>query len=506
VQPLRRYRVELLLTLLCVAVLAGFVAMQHILLAQPATLTGETTANYTGLIAAPLDDVYIHCRYAMNLLAGNGYAFNPDVPVTGDTSPLWVALIAIGGLVTRHLDLAAICISILCYILLSIGVYRATRDLYGMPPTMAVLAGVLTVLSSRLVWSGVSGMETALAALLMFLSLEEHERCVQRGRIRWREGLWLGLGIATRPEFLFVAAVLLLDWLTKIAIVKADKRSTIAAAAVALILGSPSVLLPLAIEGHLLSHSSIVQGAGLHYIPDFGYLLFAAKILASNNIAIALLIVAGVALLYNTARYRILLIVAIGLPVLQAFVAPQFRHHGRYFFPVIPLLIICGMAAMNNWRDKGRIAKPLFLVLIAALILSGAVETTRWSYLEAASVRNINDQHLAAASFVRDSIPPSETIAADDVGALGYYANRPVLDLTGLISPEMYPLQLDQRSVWRHAREEGARVFLIYNRLNPQFYSSCKDSLTLIREFRIRKPLVAAADTVMSLYRIRNAD
>src|SRR2546421_1522570 len=58
----------------------------------------ERGEDHTQSIGAPLDDTYIHCRFAENLLDGKGYLFNPGQVVSADTSPLWVLMIAAGGL------------------------------------------------------------------------------------------------------------------------------------------------------------------------------------------------------------------------------------------------------------------------------------------------------------------------------------------------------------------------------------------------------------------------
>src|SRR5512136_1664659 len=52
-----------------------------------------------GLSTVPLDDAYIHYRFAENLATGHGFAFNPDEPTPGSTSPLWVLLLAAGEIV-----------------------------------------------------------------------------------------------------------------------------------------------------------------------------------------------------------------------------------------------------------------------------------------------------------------------------------------------------------------------------------------------------------------------
>ena len=350
-----------------------------------------------------------------------------------------------------------------------------------------------------------SGMETSLAALLMLLLVEEHLRQRRPGLIRYREGLWLGLGILTRPEFWFVGLVLAIDW--AIFFFKWRKypaRPAIVPALLALAIASPSFLLPLITRGGFLSHSSIVQGVHTNGLPDFGYLWFAIKIFASSNVAIALLLIAGCYFVRDRAKLRLLLIICIGLPLVQSFVAPQYRHHGRYMFPLFPVYIIAGALVWEYLLDFATFNSRFWRYFIPVVaIAAGLIDLARWDVLSAQSVRNINDQHLAAAYWLKKNLQPHDTLAAQDVGAIGSITDRRIIDLVGLVTPELYPLQQDQDAVWRKARAEGANVFVIYNRLNPTFYARHQDSLILQQQFRIRKPLVSSADTVMSVYRIK---
>ncbi|HET6402592.1 MAG TPA: hypothetical protein VFH95_14500 [Candidatus Kapabacteria bacterium] len=485
----KKYRIEIALLLAGIGVLIGFAVVQRILL-------GQAVSSDLYFLGVPLDDVYIHTRFAANLLHGYSYSFNPGQTLTADTSPLWVLLIAIGGIVTSHLELVAIAISMMAYLAIGPGVYRAARDVFAIAESHARIAGIAAVLSSRLAWSGMSGMETALAALLMLLALEQHARSRARKCLYPREALWLALGILVRPEFMFVAAVLIVDWVYAALRARANVSFTPMAAALLIVVASPAFLLPLVTRNSLISHSSVVQGAAISIMPNVRYLWFAIKILASNNVIIFALAGAGIWLLRKEPKYYTLFVIAIGLPLAQAFVAPQFRQSGRYFFPVIPLLVILGIASWEKLERMGRMIVPL-------IVLAGVIETARWAMIEGESVRNINDQHLAAVSWLRQNMQPSDALAVDDVGAIGYFLNKPVIDLTGLITPQLWPLQHDQDSVWRAARTMGANLFVIYRRLDPPFYEAHNDSLVLQQDFRVRLPLASSADTVMSIYRAK---
>ncbi len=55
-------------------------------------------AGSIGVGAFPLDDSWIHMQFARNLAEGRGFAYNPGVPVSGSTAPLWT--LALGGAFT----------------------------------------------------------------------------------------------------------------------------------------------------------------------------------------------------------------------------------------------------------------------------------------------------------------------------------------------------------------------------------------------------------------------
>lgn len=462
-----------------------------------------------------LDDVFIHCRFAYNLLHGNGLAFNPGEHVSADTAPLWVLLIALGGIFSTHLENVAITLSIAFYLILAPGVYRTARDVFRLKNSYAILAGVITLISGRLIWSGVSGMETSLAALLALLAIEEHTRQEQRGYIRLREGLWLGLGFSTRPEFLLLIALCVMHWCYEIwkRKVKADGFALLLVTI--LLCAMPALLFNLFTSGALLSHSSVVQGARVSLMPDLYYLKFIGKALGTNNLVAALLSIVAIYVLLRKKAERMCwwlpITFVVGLPILQAFIAPQYRHHGRYVFIVFPALslIACAMLerlaqVIERKKLEGKeIAADNWIVGLSVLFLiaGGMVEAGRWIVLSAEGARNINDQQMAIAHWIPTHLNVNDRLAVDDVGAIAYYTNRPLIDLTGLVSPKLFRLQHDQDSVWQEAVAEGANIFIIYDRLNPPFYRNHQNELELIDSFQVRKPLVASADFTMNVYR-----
>jgi len=52
-------------------------------------------------------------------------------------------------------------------------------------------------------------------------------------------------------------------------------------------------------------------------------------------------------------------------------------------------------------------------------------------------------------------------LAVHDIGAVGYYAPRPVFDLAGLVTPEVVPVIREHDALMRMMCERGARYLMV---------------------------------------------
>jgi len=76
--------------------------------------------------------------------------------------------------------------------------------------------------------------------------------------------------------------------------------------------------------------------------------------------------------------------------------------------------------------------------LAAGLIIIALANTVYWNQVYDANLEHMVNVRIAAADYLRTQIPESETCAAFDVGALRYYGQRPLVDMGGLIDPDLY--------------------------------------------------------------------
>ncbi|MEP6988820.1 MAG: hypothetical protein ABI970_24680, partial [Chloroflexota bacterium] len=74
----------------------------------------------------------------------------------------------------------------------------------------------------------------------------------------------------------------------------------------------------------------------------------------------------------------------------------------------------------------------------------------------------IDQEMVASAHWIKDNIPTDQMLAIHDIGAVGYFAPRPMLDLAGLVSPEIIPFILDENSLWQWLQQKNARYLMAF--------------------------------------------
>ena len=78
----------------------------------------------------------------------------------------------------------------------------------------------------------------------------------------------------------------------------------------------------------------------------------------------------------------------------------------------------------------------------------------------AADVAIVEGEMVAVAGWLANNTPPDALIASHDIGAIGYFAERPLLDLAGLISPEVIPLLPDEDALTQYILSSGAQYLV----------------------------------------------
>jgi hypothetical protein len=100
----------------------------------------------------------------------------------------------------------------------------------------------------------------------------------------------------------------------------------------------------------------------------------------------------------------------------------------------LPAAAFSLVALFGWWRARGApVGRPPLWALVAWLGPAVVLGGVRHSW----GVRDTYALNVAMAEQVRALVPAGELVACHDIGALGWFAERPLLDLAGLGSPEV---------------------------------------------------------------------
>jgi hypothetical protein len=420
----------------------------------------------SGDIGFPLDDSWIHLQFARNLVAGEGLAYNPGQLVTGSTAPLWTALLALLLYLPGNVIVWAKLLGVAFHLASVAAVWRLSREL-GLGRGLASLATGLTLATSWLVWSALSGMEIPLFVFLslsgMVLHLREREN---PDRPPLAAGVFAVAALA-RPEGLLLLVLSLADRLLvfdreggrdedgTLVWRRPPLRTVLIAAGLAACAVAGPILFYKWAGGSFLPTTFAAKGGELRrWLPDARYLFTVLGILFPPQPYMVLLSGAGIAALVErlgTPRDRGLLpaLWLLALPLAYSTVSPPgssslVGNFGRYYFPFFPIVAVLGVlgleraaATLGPRIRAGRLALPVGGLLIALILWPTVAGLIRGAGRYAQSVANVQDSDVAVARWLAPRLHPEAVLAVNDIGAIKFLLPNRVIDLAGIANPEI---------------------------------------------------------------------
>lgn len=398
-----------------------------------------------GALGAPLDDTWIHFQFARNISQGHGFSYNAGQPQPGSTAPLWTMLLAGIGLFTTEFLVPALLLSAL-FLLLTVSLSYGVAVWLTGTRWAGFLAGLGAALSGRLLWAGLAGMETTAFAALSVAAVWWYG---VKG-LRPSTALLFGLASQIRPEGHALFALVLADWLIGHAPwVRANGKQNVRLLAMSLaaylLVGLPYALFSLSVTGRPLPNTFYAKvGAeqlfSLRTLQETGWLHW------TDNPASLLL--AAVGLWPTWKRSRVAAGWLVGLPLFTAVIIDQTWHHGRYTMPLIPFQMVIAATGVHwlaeRWQAKlqapgARRQAVFFLTFTLVLILGAGWQFRAWATMLAHNVKEVQDIDVALGTWLAAHTPPDALIAVDDIGAVAFLSGRRIVDMNGLVSPEVWP-------------------------------------------------------------------
>ncbi|KAA3647236.1 MAG: hypothetical protein DWQ07_06970 [Chloroflexi bacterium] len=429
----------------------------------------------------PLDDAWIHQTYARNLATLGEWSFIPGEPSAGSTSPLWSLLLSIGHILGLGPYVWTYLLGgVILWAFSLLAFWAMSRVLPGRP-AWAWAAGILFLFEWHLVWAAVSGMETALftlvaAAILMVLIMLSYSH--QASQLLWLLlGLLIGISVWVRPEGLTLLGPILLGALLLSAKTRQRWKSILAVLLGFILLfglylmfnrqlagewwpntfyakqAEYAILRESPLPGRLLQQFTLpLIGVGLFLLPGFIIALWDATNRMQWGIVLPAMWVIGHLSLY-----------ALRLPVTY--------QHGRYAIPAIPLFLFIGLIGMAN---TAKLSSPVLLPRFISRVwvtTSGAILLGFWviglnAYVDDVTI--IETEMVDTARWIAENTEANAIIAAHDIGAIGYFAPRTILDLAGLVSPDVVPFIRDETRLSEYINDQGGQYLMTFPNWYPQ--------------------------------------
>jgi arabinofuranosyltransferase len=401
-------------------------------------------------VGFPLDDAWIHQTYARNFALQGEWSFIPGQISAGSTSPLWSALLAPGFWLRVSPYLWTFGLGWLLLMGLAVVSARTFHWLAPQRAHLSWLAALLFLFEWHLVWAAGSGMETLLFSIVVLLALS----WLGKGGVSWLGfGALVGLSAWVRPDGITLIGPACMVIVLQKKAWRHKARDGLSLALGFILLFAPYLAFNRILAGAWWPNTFFAKQA------EYAVMRQQAILLRFLNQAVLPLIGVGIVLLPGFI-YRLRLAVKrkewallagaiwfLGYLSLYAWRLPVTYQHGRYVIPAMPVYLLWSFAGTLDWIDLQaskmirRVVGRVWALTIVMVLLGFWFLGAR-SY--AMDVGFIETQMVDTARWVSQNTPANSLVAIHDIGAMGYYGNRNLVDLAGLVSPEVIPFIRDE--------------------------------------------------------------
>lgn len=396
------------------------------------------------------DDSFITFRYAENIASGKGFVYNEGEKVLGTTTPLYTLLLALLvklGLpiiwFARIINIGADCLTgTLIFLLLrkfKLGV--------------ATFAAFFYVLFPRVIVWSVSGMETSLYVLFIIASLYFYYK--ENFNLTF---LFLGLTFLTRVDGVILGLAILLDF--GLEHKKFPTKIVLGSLGIALTwlifsfayFGSP---IPNSLAGKKALYSGTIYETPKWRIL-WEFLFLKIKI---GWLLLALSLTGAYRVITKSKPYRTIMVWT--FLYFLFFFFSETKIHMWYYVPFYLgylLLVALGLDfalektekiwvrcfSLSGYKERGFLNQKILrrsllsgVLVLAALIYFHQMKRT-FSLVTAEQIA-LEDIHKKVGLWLLENTQPEDTVCAMDIGYMGYYSDRYILDQDGLVSPQAIP-------------------------------------------------------------------
>lgn len=418
------------------------------------------------------DDVFLAYRYAKNLEAGYGFVFNVGEEVLSTPAPLFVLM-----LTAIHKVLPVVTIPQVGSLISGFGLATSGLMLYKLGQLsgqrlIGAIAAALLVTDPFMLLT--MGGETPLYIAFILTAIY----CYLTGKFTL-SGVVLGLALMNRTEAIVPIGILLLTHFIQ------HKRIPYRMGFAALITLMPWLIYATLTFGSPLTSSFAAKvsqvSAGLPRYP-FGMVRWVIRVIFQNyplllsGLPAAIL---GALLLFRKQGkiWRIPAVWTVGQSLLYIFLPIPFYHwYAAQYGVLLSILIALGTVygsvylitlLPDRFRPSGKFNPALlagFVILLGMAFLSH-IDIVR-DYIRAWPHNAANRIYRDTGLWFKENSPENSSIAYLEIGAIGFYSDRFIIDTLSLVTPILKDKVAEMDWIW--AYQYFKPDYIIYNgKLSP---------------------------------------
>ncbi|MGY5879811.1 MAG: glycosyltransferase family 39 protein [Candidatus Thorarchaeota archaeon] len=462
-----------------------------------------------------LDDSWIHIQFAHTIFEGNPWEYSPGYPSTGSTSPLWSVILSSIFFFTSDQFGIVWCTYIISTTFFIGCTYLAGRIVtnYLEDPRWGYLTMGAFVLIPRNTWLMLSGMESPLFVFILLLSIWLLDK--QEMKYDLVLGAVAGLAYLSRPEGILIALCIPIRFL----IIAVRREASwkrfglfILSGIFAILVAAPWILHCLSTTGYPLPDTFYAKV----HIPEaweieawdchWNHILFSIP-------CVPIAIFLGVILVIKGKPF--VWILPVTLTVLYRMLTPYAAviNNYRYLVPVIDLFLIAAVVSgalclrlifkkvgEANFERELNFVSLLVVAMILIIPMMPNYIYHATNFGKAAG--NINDMQVDIGHWLNENTPPDSVFATHDAGALRFFSERTMIDLAGLVSPDIIHGNMTDAEIVQYLYDHDCNYFVYFDSIFlwwTQFFPS--NAYSKIYTVILPENVICGRDT-MSVFEI----
>ena len=449
------------------------------------------------------DDTYIYLQYAKNIASGNGFSFNPGEESYGLTSPLWVLLLSLPAMLginafwfSKFADLFCAFIAILLF-------YRLASVIFK-DEILPLAATAIFTLNAWFIRWAFTGMETSFAVMMVVLIFLLYFR----GRFSLMFFI-LGLFYLTRPEgFVLVPVLFSIVVINKIKqdefnFLELGKYIMLTAIPVVLFLVYAKLSFNTFMPNTALGKSTLTLNAGVFFVQ----IIEISKTLSGASLIEILLSIVTISILIVKKKLfslAPLLLWIFSLVIL--YIVTDADIISRYLLIISPFIILTGLTSVSLLKHRKN-----FIIVSILVICVFYSQFIFYKFVKPSTddfTYGMNECLIPEGKWLKENTPQNSRILVNDVGAIGYFSERYIIDAAALINRD---LELNKK-IMSTPLEDRLVTHRLLNFINADYVIDRDSSDTFIQleydnyrlkpEFMKKFPSLGISDTTPRYFKI----